>query len=88
MPDESADPQDPVQGDERAPDLSAYITVTEAATILGVARQNVLKAIGRGSLPTTVVLGRHLIRRDALARYQSRTQPDGEKPRGRPREQG
>ena len=62
-----------------------YMTISQAATSLGVQPQTVRNAVNEERLPCVRVYGRVLIDPDELEVYRKRTQPDGEKPRGRPR---
>ena len=65
--------------------LPELMTVTEAASWLQIAYGTVHAAISEGRLPFETVHGRKMLRREALLEYQKRTQPDGSKTRGRPR---
>lgn len=62
-----------------------FVTVQEAAAELGVSDSAVRQAILDGRLLCTVQYGRKTINRTDLEAYRARTQPDGLKPKGRPR---
>ncbi len=63
-----------------------YLTVAEAAEILGINTQSCRNAAVHGNLKSINVFGRVLIPRAALEEYKQRTQPDGKPPGpGRPR---
>lgn len=66
-------------------DTDALLTVHEAAEKIGVSDSAIRNATLDGRLPFVVKFGRKLIERDALIEYQRRTQPDGQKSKGRPR---
>ncbi len=63
-----------------------YLTVAEAAAILGINTQSCRNAFVHGNLKGVAWYGRVLIPRAALEEYKQRTQPDGKPPApGRPR---
>lgn len=66
-------------------DTDALLTVHEAAEKIGVSDSAIRNATLEGRLPFVVKFGRKLIEQDALIEYQRRTQPDGQKSKGRPR---
>lgn len=66
-------------------DTENYLTVQQAAVSLNVSEGAIRKAISLERLPHVVVFGRKLITRDDLEAYRKRTQPDGDKPKGRPK---
>jgi len=74
--------------DENPMNTETLLTVREAAAKIGVSESAIRNATLQGRLPFVVKFGRKLIEQDALADYQGRTQPEGVKPRGRPRKRG
>ncbi len=68
-------------------DIEQLVTIKEASQELGVTITAIHNALNEGRLPFTVVFGRRVIHRDDLEAYRARTQPDGIKPKGRPRKQ-
>ena len=62
-----------------------YLTVQDAAADLGITEVSVRSALNRSRLPFVEKYGRKLIARADLAAYKQRTQPDGMKKVGRPR---
>ena len=65
-------------------DPGEYVTIGEAAELLGVSEGAVRKAILNDRLACILLYGRKLISRVDLAEYRARTQPNGEVSRGRP----
>lgn len=63
-----------------------FLTVQEAATSLGVSESAIRNATLEGRLPFVRRYGRKLIDKADLAAYEARTRPDGEKPKGRPKQ--
>jgi excisionase family DNA binding protein len=63
---------------------SHYVTVQEAATLLGVTETTVRIAILEDRLPHSFQYGRKLIAYSDLEIYRKRTQPNGVKSIGRP----
>ncbi len=61
-----------------------FYTVQEAALELGLADVTIRSAINEGRLNSVPMYGRKLIPYAELVAYRQRTQPDGEKPLGRP----
>ena len=61
-----------------------YMTVVEAAAILGVTKAAIYEAIREDRIPSELVFGRRVIRREAVAAYQQRTEGVGAKG-GRPK---
>ena len=53
--------------------------------MLDVARTSIYQAIREGRLSSERALGRVVIRVTEIERYRARTQPTGDKPKGRPR---
>src|ERR1041384_7174615 len=70
-----------------------YLTVPEAATVLGVTKSAIYEAIREQRIPSEMVFGRRVLRREDVAAYQQRTEsvgPQGGRPKvvkkaGRPR---
>lgn len=69
-------------------DTEDLLTVREAAKRIGVSESAIRNATLEGRLAFVRKFGRKLIPQDVLAEYQGRTQPEGIKPRGRPRRSG
>ena len=65
-----------------------YLTVAEAAKILGINTQSCRNAAVHGNLKGVTWYGRVLIPRAALEEYRARTQPDGKPRTGRPKKTG
>ncbi len=66
-----------------------YLTVAEAAELLGIKPQSCRNAFVHGNLKGVVWYGRVLITRAALEEYKQRTQPAGKPPApGRPKKTG
>lgn len=61
------------------------LTAPEVCGELGISRGAVHNAMTEGRLPFIVMYGRKLISRADLDTYKRRTRPNGEKPRGRPK---
>ncbi len=68
--------------------LKDLLTIREAAASLGIAESTMRTATLEGRIPFVVVLNRKLLRKRDLDAYRARTQPTGEKLRGRPRKAG
>lgn len=65
-----------------------YLTVAQAAELLGINTQSCRNAAVHGNLKSINVFGRVLIPRAALEEYRVRTQPDGKPRTGRPKKTG
>jgi len=75
-----------VTPDNQTPADKNYLTVAEAAVILGINPSTVRNAISDQRLPALNFLGRLAIDPADLEEYRLRTRgPAGAKPRGRPR---
>jgi len=61
-----------------------YMTVPEAAAVLGVSKAAVYDAIREDRIPSELVFGRRVVRHEAVAAYQKRTASVGAKG-GRPK---
>lgn len=66
-------------------DSDDLLTPGEAAEIIGITHHTVRTAIYEGRLPHVDIRGKKFVTKLAVEEYKARTQPDGEKPRGRPR---
>lgn len=64
--------------------IEEYMTVEDAAKSLGVTISAVKNAISDGRLASQKVLGRRVVTAVDVEEYRARTQPGGEKPKGRP----
>jgi len=76
--------------DNTSTDIPQRVTPKRAAEILGVHVQSVYDAILRKTLPARLPKGAttgYTISREDLLEYKARTQPDGVKRAGRPKEQ-
>lgn len=62
-----------------------YVTIKDAAEYLGVSQQAVCNAIAQNRLPHEAKYGKKLIPVDAMVAYKLRSQPNGEKTKGRPK---
>ncbi len=62
-----------------------FLTVREAANRLGVSESAIRNATLEDRLPFVKKYGRKLIEICELESYRARTQPEGEKQRGRPK---
>jgi excisionase family DNA binding protein len=70
-----------------------YLTVPQAATVLGVSKSAIYEAIREARIRSELVFGRRVIRREEVAAYQQRTEgvgarggrPKIRRKRGRPR---
>ncbi|HLK58720.1 MAG TPA: helix-turn-helix domain-containing protein [Chthonomonadaceae bacterium] len=70
-----------------------FLTVPQAAAILGVTKVAIYQAIRDDRIPSELVFGRRVLRKEVVAAYQQRTEgvgPQGGRPkqvrrRGRPR---
>lgn len=69
-------------------DTDHLLTVREAAKKISVSESAIRNATLEGRLTFVMKFGRKLIPVEALAEYEARTQPEGIKPRGRPRRSG
>ena len=65
--------------------MEDYISVREAAKIIGVATQTVWSAIREGRIEYISIAGKKVLKRQAAEAYKARTQQGGGKPTGRPR---
>ena len=74
---------DDLNGDPENPN---YVGIREAATILGVSETTVRSAIHRGSISSRIAYGHTVVARSDLAEHKTRTQPQGEPRRGRPKQ--
>ncbi len=65
-----------------------YVTVREAANLLGVTESAIRNATLEGRLPSMKRDGRKFISISDLDKYRGRSRPQGKKPTGRPKRQG
>lgn len=63
---------------------NSHITVADAAELLGVSQAAVRQAIYDKRLVAGERFGVTILKRSDILDYKSKTQPTGEKPRGRP----
>ncbi len=66
-------------------EIEVLVTERKAAQELGIHTSAVHKAFQENRLPFVTLYGRKLISRAALEAYKRRMRPDGQKPKGRPR---
>jgi len=66
-------------------ETTGWISVKKAAERLGVHPQAIRNAIADGRLVSAKVFDRDVVSEADLEEYRARTQPDGVKPRGRPK---
>ena len=88
MPEQPADSEQSL-GPESSVDDDApvgdFVSIPEAAAILGINNATVRQAVLQGRLSHVRRFGRKLIPRTALEEYRARTQPPTGKARGRPK---